>query len=965
MTMRCADDLQDHDQHISEQPVSRASTVAESVFPCSTAQQRFWFIDALDPASPSLNIALRWEITGQFSPATIEKAFQTIVERHEVLRTRIVEKDGDPMQEVAASYNFKLTVIDLTIFPEANRLDEAMALAQREARLPFHIDSLPLIRATMLRLATDRAFLLVTVHHVAFDGASIGILAREFGDIVSALDAKHNYDLPELPLQYGDFCLWQKEYFASGSFEKEIAYWKKRLTGAPYFRVRPDRERAGRPTHGGEILGTTVPKELGERLEEAACKRNMTLFSFCCAVVAAMLHRFTDETDIVFGTQIAGRDEPELENLIGVFINDLVLRFDASGDPTFAEFLPSVNETVLDALIHQRMPFQKLVEILNPPRDSSRTPLISVNFTVLGDVLEHKRYGDFNLSGQPSLSAGSLYDLNLFLVHWPSGWRMAIEFDPSLFERDTAERMLAFLMSVFEFAVSTPGAKLSALTPPVREARDAEARRTDLAAVEALLLRHADVKDAVAAPWANGGDGSRSYAYVAPAPDLRLPLEALPAKLKAYLEHSLPPGDAPAGVSVLLALPRTAGGDVDYAALPPPRPPPASYAPSGDGLSDAEAKVAAIWRELLNVDAIAPTSNFFELGGHSLLTIRLINRISSVFGVKADVMNLFQAPTLREFAASLSVSEAKIEAPPDRSRPDVSRPGGSRLDDSRIVKIQSNGDKTPIIAIHNTFIYYNLSRELGLDRPFLGVQLFDPSIPRLLPPRGLSELAADYVRIIREAQPHGPYILLGLCVPGAIAYEAAQQLRKTGELVPLVVMADAWRPDLLASLTVGQRFLTELSYKIHVIKHRIGLFFSGKQSIARTLAAFTIIRKSRVLDLAAWLRVIDPSEQGQDDRGTWLFMRYLEAAKRLYRASPSTGDVVILRSDEIVTGFSDPSMGWSDLVNGRVIRLHVPGWHEGMFQDEGATVIAECLRPLLEEIDAKRSASHKGFAVPA
>ncbi len=733
--------------------------------------------------------------------------------------------------------------------------------------------------------------MLVTVHHVAFDGASIGVLAREFGDIVSALDAKHRFELPELPLQYGDFCLWQKEYFASGSFEKEIAYWKKRLTGAPYFRVRPDRERAGPPTHGGEILGTIIPRELGERLEESARKRNMTLFSFCCAVVAAMLHRFTDETDIVFGTQIAGRDEPELENLIGVFINDLVLRFDASGDPTFAEFLPTVNETVLGALIHQRMPFQKLVEILNPPRDSSRTPLISVNFTVLGDVLEHKRYGDFNLSGQPSLSAGSLYDLNFFLVHWPSGWRMAIEFDPSLFEKNTAERMLAFLVSAFEFAVSTPGAKLSALTPPVREARDAEAFRADLAAVEALLLR------------------------------------------------------------------------------PPPLPP-ASYPLSGDGLSDAEAKVAAIWRELLNVDVIAPTSNFFELGGHSLLTIRLIKRISSVFGVKADVMNLFQAPTLREFAASLSASEAKIEAPLDRSRadrpsPDVSRSDVSHLDGSRIVKIQPDGDKTPIIAIHNTFIYYNLSREVGLDRPFLGVQLFDPGIPRLLPPRGLSEIAADYVRIIREAQPHGPYILLGLCVPGAIAYEAAQQLRKAGESVPLVVMGDAWRPDLLESLAVGQRFLTELIYKIHVIKHRIGLVFSGKQSIARTLAAFTIIRKSRILDLAAWLRLIDPSEQGQDDRRTWLFMRYLEAAKRLYQASPSTGDVVILRSDEIVTGFADPSMGWSDLVNGRVIRLHVPGWHEGMFQDEGAAVIAECLRPLLEEIDAKRPASHKGFTIPA
>jgi thioesterase domain-containing protein/acyl carrier protein len=943
MTMPSVDDLPGANQHVSTADSSTAPTAGILMFPSSTAQQRFWFMDALEPGTPSLNVALRWEIKGTFSPATIEQAFQIIVDRHEILRTRIVEKNGELLQEVEAHYNLKLAVIDLTILPEANRLGEAIMLTQREARRPFHIDRLPLIRVTLLRLAADHAFLLVTVHHIAFDGASIGILAHEFGVLASSLDAKQPYDLPQLPLQYGDFCLWQEKYFASGSFETETAYWKNRLTGAPYFEIRPDQERPALPAYGGEILATIVPRELGERLEETARKRNMTLFSFCCAVVAMTLHRFTDETDILFGTQIAGRDEPELENLIGVFINDLVLRFDASGDPTFAEFLPRVNETIQDALIHQRMPFQKLVELLNPPRDPSRTPLISVNFTVLGDVLEHKRYGDFYLGGQPSLSAGSLYDLNFFLVHWPSGWRMAIEFDPSLFEKATAEKMLAFLMSAFEFAISRPDAKLSSLTPPIRDLFDAGESRDDLGAVEALLMRHADVQDAVVVRRTDSGDASRSYAYISPALHLRLPLEALPAKLKAYLDDASPSGTAPDGVSVLLALPRTARGDVDYAALPPP--PRLTSIPSAeapqvlvDGLSDVEAKLAGIWRELLNVDVIEPTSNFFQLGGHSLLTIRLINRISSVLGVKADVMSLFQAPTLREFAATLSTSETP-------------------KDGSRIIKIQPDGDKTPIIAIHNTFIYYALSRELGSERPFVGVQLFDPSIPRPLPLRGLSEIAADYVRIIREAQPHGPYVLLGLCVPGAIAYEAAQQLRKAGESVPLIVMADAWRPNFVRSLKGGRRFLIELNYKIHVFNHRLAMVFSGKESIARTFASFTLVRKSRILDLAAWLGLIGPSQQGQDDRATWLFMRHLEAAKTLYDALPSTGDIVLLRSDEIITDLVDANMGWTDLVKGRLIRRHVPGWHEGMFQGKGAVAIADCLRPLLKEIDAGRDCS--------
>ena len=262
----------------------------------------------------------------------------------------------------------------------------------------------------------------MTVHQIVFDGWSIRNLAHESGTIAAALDAKGPHDLPELPLQYGDYCLWQKEYFASAGFEAETTYWKNKLSGAPYFEIFPDHERPTQPTYRGEIVAAILPSALGDKLEEAARKHNLTLFSFGCAVTALMLHRCSGGTDVVFGTQIAGRDEVDLENLIGVFLNNLVMRFDASGDPTFEEFVTRVNGTVQEALIHQRMPFHKLVEVLNPPRDSQRAPLISINFTVLRDVMDHRTYGAFELHGQPSLSAGSLYDLFIFMVHWPNGW---------------------------------------------------------------------------------------------------------------------------------------------------------------------------------------------------------------------------------------------------------------------------------------------------------------------------------------------------------------------------------------------------------------------------------------------------------------------------------------------------------------------------------------------------------------
>ncbi|WP_051952640.1 condensation domain-containing protein [Methylocapsa aurea] len=931
-----------------------ASAAGALVFPCSSSQERCWFIDSLNPGNAALNVALRWEINGRFNPATIEQAFQTIIDRHEILRTRFFEKDGEPMQEVVASYAFKLLVIDLTIIPEAERLDEALALGRREAHLPMDIRRLPLIRVTLLRLSADHAILLVSVHQIAFDGWSIRVLAHEFGAIAAALDANCSPDLPAPSLQYGDYCRWQKEYFASGSFDAEVAYWKGKLGGAPYFELVPDHARPLRPTYRGEILATVLPPELGGRLEEAARQHNMTLFSFACAVTGAMLHRYSGAADVIFGTQIAGRDDPDLETMIGIFINNLVMRFDASGDPTFDEFLTQVNGTVQDALIHQRMPFHKLVEILNPPRDPKRTPLISVNFTVLRDVMDNKIYGGFELSGQPSLSAGSLYDFFFFLVHWPSGWRMAVEYNPDLFERRTAEAMLAFLISAFEFAVATPSARLSALTPPVRDAIAPRPLREDLAAIEALLAAHPDVQQAAVAYRAElGGQGlggrglagaEASYAYVTPAPDSGALLETLPSKLMAYLEKAAPTGNHPSGVSILLALPRTSRGDVDFARLPPPPAPrsaertPGPAGPSAARLREVEMKLAAIWRDVLGVAEISPDSNFFELGGHSLLTIRLMARVSSAFDVKIDVVTLFQAPTLREFAACLAGSEAP--------------PGPST-----VVQIQPKGDKTPILAINNTVLYYNLARRIGTDRPFLGIPLIEPDGPLPETPRSLSEIAADYVRVIREAQAHGPYVLFGLCVAGAIAYEAAQQLARAGESVPLVIMSDIWVPGYLKGLPFFRRFIYHWNYRFHVLRHRIKLVRTGKESFMDILGSYTLIRKSRILDLAAKLRLIKSARVRNVDREDWLFLRTLEVARNHYRTPPSVGDVVVLQSDEVITRFADPNLGWTDLVKGRFFLFHIPGWHEEMFQDEGANRIVEHLQPLLEMVDAERDRS--------
>ncbi|WP_374310010.1 condensation domain-containing protein [Methylocella sp.] len=914
------------------------------IFPCSSSQNRCWFINALNPGNPALNVALRWEAIGRLSPTTAEQAFQEIVDRHEILRSRFFERDGEAMQEAPPSLAFKLAVIDLSMLEPAEQEREALKLGEREAHASFDLSQAPPIRATYLRLSQERAILLVTVHQIAFDGWSIRVLAHEFGAIAEAINAGRAADLPPPPLQYGDFCLWQKEYFASGTFEAETDYWRTQLADAPYFEVPPDHRKPPRPTYKGVIIAQTLPKELGDRLEETARRANVTLFSLGCAALGAALNRYAGQDDVIFGTQIAGRDDPDLENLIGMFINNLVMRFDASGDPSFETFLRRVNETVQGALINQRVPFDKLVEILNPPRDPSRTPLISVNFTVLRDVMDHRSYGDFTLLGRPSLSAGSLYDLIFFLVHWPDGWRMAMEYNPDLFEAETARGLLDFLIRTFEFAVQRPTDRLSALTPPARETLEAARDRAGLAAIEGALARHPDVAEAVAVL---PPEREKPYAFVAPRAGVRVPLETLPRTLSGFLDETLDPSVArPDGVSVLLALPRTGRGALDPSRLPEPPAPARALVATAQAErlpdADAEKRLAAIWRELLHVERIEPQSNFFDLGGHSLLSIRLMARIAEEFGVKLDPLTLFQAPTLRAFAARLPGRGTVEEAPPPAAA---------------LARIQPDGDKTPVIVINNSILYYKLAQRIGPGRPVFGIPLIVPPGDGPPPVRTLNEIAKDYVAMIREAQPRGPYVLCGFCIGGALAYECAQQLAAAGEETPLLILADLWVPGYLARMPLYRKIAYHLNYRTRSLVHRVGIVVKGQASLAEMLSSFTLVRKTRILDFAVSLGLIDGAKLARKviGRQEWEFLISLERARDAYETKPIDADALLLKSGEIVTTFADAQMGWGKYVKGRLIIHDVPGWHQEIFDDRGSEVIAGYLRPLLEEIDRRRA----------
>jgi thioesterase domain-containing protein len=439
------------------------------VFPVTEGQSRCWFLDQLTPGNTALNVAVRWELRGNVRDDTVEAAFAAIVARHEVLRTRIVERDGAPVQEVMPAADSKLVVVDLRTMPQAAHDGRVEAIARESAAEPFDLARPPLIRVTLVRLATERALLHIVAHQSVFDGFSIRVLGHEFGALAEAIEAGSEPALPDLPLQYGDFALWQRDYLASAAIERDIAYWRAQFCDAGYFEVEPDLPRPPERGTAGASVHADLPGAFGERLEAEARRFDTTSFVYCTAVLSAVLHRLTGSEDILIGTQVAGRTEVDLEALIGIFINNLVLRVPVRPDTVFADHVRAARRVVQEALIHQNMPFNRLVEALNPRRDRSRNPLISVNFDLQRTTFfENRTYRGFELISRPSHAPGAIYDLNFLLIGRPDSWRLTLEYSTDLFLRETAQAILDQFVSTLAFALDHPQAPVSALPEPHR-----------------------------------------------------------------------------------------------------------------------------------------------------------------------------------------------------------------------------------------------------------------------------------------------------------------------------------------------------------------------------------------------------------------------------------------------------------------------------------------------------------------
>ncbi len=431
----------------------------------SFAQHRLWFMDRYEPDSPFYNESRAMQLTGQLDAAALGRSLEALVARHESLRTRFPTKEGRPVQVVEAARTTRLPLVDLThIADETQRIAEATRRAVELARLHFDLATDPLLRVQLIRLSATEHWLVIVMHHIIGDDWSMAVLWREVAAFYNAITSSTDPGLAPLAIQYPDFAAWHRRWLSGEVLDKQLHYWKQQLHGSPSLLELPtDRPRPPVMTYRGAHQEFQLPAALAASLNAVSRQESATLFMALLAAFQTLLHRYSGQRDIAIGSPVANRNREETEGLIGFFVNTLVLRTDFSGEPTFRDLLARVREVVLGAITHQDVPFEKLVEELQPQRSTSHSPLFQVVFAM--DYapanaqlagLRHDRV-DFDIGI-------SKFDLNLTIEERPDGLHGTVEYNTDLYDAATIARMMGHFERLLVAIVADPGQRISALS---------------------------------------------------------------------------------------------------------------------------------------------------------------------------------------------------------------------------------------------------------------------------------------------------------------------------------------------------------------------------------------------------------------------------------------------------------------------------------------------------------------------
>ena len=454
--------LQQQDLELTSPPILPRAENAELLL--SFAQNRLWFLDQFEPNSALYNIPIALRLVGTLNQAALEQSLQEIIHRHEALRTNLITVDGQPRQIIQTATNWTLAVVDLKHLSTTAQEIAAQQLVQQQALQPFDLEKQALVRATLVVLSVTEHLFLVCMHHIVSDGWSMGVFVQELATLYNAYSIGQPANLAPLPIQYADFALWQRQWLAGDVLQNQLTYWQQQLKDAPTLLSLPtDRPRPAVQTTAGAYHEFALSVELSQKLTKLSQEQGVTLFMMLLAAFDTLLYRYTEQSDILVGTPIANRNRSEIEGLIGFFVNTLVLRTDLSGNPSFAELLTRVRLMAMDAYAHQDLPFEMLVEVLQPERDLSHAPLFQVDFLLQNDPLATVELTGLTVSPLPIETVTAKFDLTLGMQNTGNGLVGVWEYNTDLFDHSTIARMAGHFVTILAAIVANPSERIDQL----------------------------------------------------------------------------------------------------------------------------------------------------------------------------------------------------------------------------------------------------------------------------------------------------------------------------------------------------------------------------------------------------------------------------------------------------------------------------------------------------------------------
>ncbi|HHJ53748.1 MAG TPA: amino acid adenylation domain-containing protein, partial [Caldithrix abyssi] len=430
--------------------------------PLSFSQQRLWFLDQLAPGTANYNVPTTIRLTGRLDLDVLQRSMAEIVHRHESLRTTFEERDGEPVQIIHDSFPAEIPVIDLTDLPQDQRLDKAKEIAAKDAATPFDLAKGPLFRVQLIKLDETDHLALLNLHHTITDGWSMGVLIREIAALYNALIEDKPSPLPALPVQYADYAVWQRNWLRGEVLEKQIAFWKEYIgENPPVLELPTDHPRPAVQTFNGRSVRWELPKELSRQVLDFSQKQGATLFMTLLAAFQSLMHRYSGQDRILVGSPIANRTRTETEHMIGFFVNTLVFKADFTQAEDFKSLLRQVRENTLKVYAHQDLPFEQIVEAIQPERDMSHSPLFQVAFILQNAPFERLQLKDLTIEPFMADNPTAKYDLTLYTSETDEGITCFWEYNTDLFEEATIRRMMEHYQNLLTALVSDPERKIA------------------------------------------------------------------------------------------------------------------------------------------------------------------------------------------------------------------------------------------------------------------------------------------------------------------------------------------------------------------------------------------------------------------------------------------------------------------------------------------------------------------------